>query len=55
MIEAVAEMNRRGKEVPVLPSANIDGNTQERLKQLLSRYKGRIKYLDLEEVGTIKQ
>jgi uncharacterized phosphosugar-binding protein len=49
MIEAVAETLRRGAHVPVLPSANIDGVTEERLKELLSRYRGRIRYLDLEE------
>ena len=47
MIEAVAETLRRGKEVPVLPSANLDGVTEERLKTLLSNYRGRIRYLDL--------
>lgn len=49
MIEAVAETVRRGGDVPVLPSANIDGVTQERLKELLARYRGRVRYLDLEE------
>ncbi|HEY8225892.1 MAG TPA: SIS domain-containing protein [Pyrinomonadaceae bacterium] len=49
MIEAVAETLRRGKNVPVLPSANLDGVTEERLKELLNRYRGRIRYLDLEE------
>ena len=48
MIEGVAETLRRGKDVPVLPSANLDGVTEERLKELLSRYRGRIRYLDLE-------
>lgn len=50
MIEGVAETLRRGKEVPVLPSANIDGVTEETLKDLLSRYQGRIRFLDLEEI-----
>lgn len=49
VIEAVAETIRRGGEVPVLPSANLDGVTEERLKELLSRYRGRIRYLDLDE------
>ena len=49
MIEAVAETLRRGEQVPVLPSANIDGVTEEKLKELLSSYRGRIRYLDLEE------
>jgi uncharacterized phosphosugar-binding protein len=55
MIEAVAETLRRGYEVPVLPSANIDGVTEAQLKELLDRYRGRIRYLDLEEVGTLTQ
>jgi uncharacterized phosphosugar-binding protein len=49
MIEGVSESLRRGGDVPVLPSANIDGVTQERLRELLGRYGGRIRYLDLEE------
>lgn len=47
IIEAVAETLRRGGDVPVLPSANLDGVTQERLKDLLRRYQGRVRYLDL--------
>jgi uncharacterized phosphosugar-binding protein len=50
MIEAVAETLRRGKQVPVLPSANIDGVTEETLIELLRHYRGRIRYLDLDEV-----
>ncbi|HEX7296206.1 MAG TPA: sugar isomerase domain-containing protein, partial [Pyrinomonadaceae bacterium] len=49
VIEAVLETQRRGCEVPVLPSANLDGVTEERLKELLNRYRGRIRYLDLDE------
>lgn len=48
MIEAVAESLRRGKDVPVLPSANLDGVTEARLNELLSHYRGRIRYLDIE-------
>ena len=55
MIEAVAETLRRGYEVPVLPSANIDGVTEAQLKELLVRYQGRIRYLDLEEAGTFEK
>lgn len=47
VIEAVMETLRRGHEVPVLPSANIDGVTEPQLRELLSRYRGRIRYLDL--------
>jgi uncharacterized phosphosugar-binding protein len=49
MIEAVAETLRRGCEVPVLPSANLDGVTEQWLRELLSHYRGRIRYLDLDE------
>jgi uncharacterized phosphosugar-binding protein len=49
VIEAVVETLRRGFAVPVLPSANLDGVSEERLRELLSRYRGRIRYLDLEE------
>jgi uncharacterized phosphosugar-binding protein len=49
MIEAVVETLRRGEQVPVLPSANIDGVTEDTLKELLTRYRGRIRYLDLDE------
>ena len=48
MIEGVAETLRRGKDVSVLPSANLDGVTEERLAMLLSRYRGRVTYLDLD-------
>ena len=49
MIEAVAETLRRGERVPVLPSANLDGVTEGTLKDLLGRYRGRVRYLDLDD------
>jgi uncharacterized phosphosugar-binding protein len=49
VIEAVAETLRRGARVPVLPSANLDGVTEETLKERLNHYRGRVKYLDLED------
>jgi len=49
IIEGVAETIRRGHNVPILPSANIDGVTETTLRELLDRYRGRIRYLDLEE------
>lgn len=49
VIEAVAETLRRGAPVPVLPSANLDGVTESTLKELLARYRGRVRYLDLED------
>lgn len=47
MIEAVAELLRRGEDVPILPSANMEGVTVKTLSEILCRYKGRIKYLDV--------
>ena len=44
IIEAVAELLRRGEAVPVLPSANVEGVTEATLEEILGRYKGRIKY-----------
>jgi uncharacterized phosphosugar-binding protein len=46
VIEAVAELLRRGELVPVLPSANVEGVSVETLSNILNRYKRRIKYLD---------
>jgi uncharacterized phosphosugar-binding protein len=50
IIEAVVELLRRGESVPVLPSANVEGVSEETLRDILRPYKGRIKYLDLDEV-----
>ena len=47
IIEAVAELLRRGEKAPVLPSANVDGVTEEALEEILGRYRGRIKYFDV--------
>ncbi|HAF21470.1 MAG TPA: hypothetical protein DCK93_00935 [Blastocatellia bacterium] len=51
IIEAVAELLHRGEQVPVLPSANIEGVSEETLSLILSRYKGRIRYLDVDAGG----
>ena len=48
IIEAVAELLERGAPVPVLPSANVEGVSEETLRDILGPYKGRIKYLDLD-------
>ncbi len=37
--------------MPVLPSANIEGVSEETLSLILSRYKGRIRYLDVDAGG----
>ncbi len=50
IIEAVVEVLRRGESVPVLPSANVEGVSEETLRDILAPYKGRIRYLDLDEV-----
>ena len=39
---------RRGERVPVLPSANVEGTTADTLREILRRYQGRIRYLDME-------
>jgi uncharacterized phosphosugar-binding protein len=49
ILEAVDELLQRGERVPVLPSANMEGVTEETLNDLLRRYAGRIKYLDVVE------
>jgi uncharacterized phosphosugar-binding protein len=49
IIEAVVELLRRGESVPVLPSANVEGVSEETLRDILRPYKGRIKYLDVDE------
>ena len=51
ILEAVDELLQRGERVPVLPSANIDGVSEETLNDLLRRYAGRIRYLDVGETG----
>ena len=47
IIEAVVELLRRGESVPILPSANTEGVSEEDLNEILSRYQERIKYLDV--------
>ena len=47
VIEAVAELLRRGERAPVLPSANVEGVTEDALEEILRRYRGRIKYFDV--------
>ncbi len=47
IIEAVSELLRRGEPVPVLPSANTEGVSEQTLTDLLSSYRSRIRYLDV--------
>jgi uncharacterized phosphosugar-binding protein len=47
VIEAVSELLRRGEPVPVLPSANTEGVSEQTLSRLLQHYEPRIKYLDV--------
>lgn len=53
MIVAVTELISRGKRVPILPSANLEGVTEEMLRQMLRPYRKRIRYFDFDpkEVG----
>ena len=53
IIEGVAELLRRGATVPVLPSANVEGVTEETLRNILAPYKGRIKYLDVDQLAAV--
>ena len=48
IIEAVRRLLERGERVPVLTSANVDDTTADTLREILSRYRDRIRYLDLE-------
>jgi uncharacterized phosphosugar-binding protein len=48
IIEAVGELSRRGENVPILPSANVEGTTADTLREVLGRYQSRIRYLDLK-------
>ncbi|MGE0132857.1 MAG: sugar isomerase domain-containing protein [Blastocatellales bacterium] len=48
IIEAVNELLRRGEPAAVLPSANVEGATADALREILGRYRERIRYLDLE-------
>lgn len=48
IIEAVNELLQRNQVVPVLPSANMEGVSEELLRGVLGPYQGRIRYLDLE-------
>jgi uncharacterized phosphosugar-binding protein len=49
IVAAVSELLQRNEPVPVLPSANLDGISQNTLRNILARYKSRIKYLDVDE------
>ena len=48
IIEAVTELLHRGESVDVLPSANLEATTPDLLRTILSRYRTRIRYLDLD-------
>jgi uncharacterized phosphosugar-binding protein len=47
VIEAAVLLVQRGHDPRVLPSANLDTTSQEDLERALSRYTGRIRYLDV--------
>jgi len=47
VIEAAALLVQRGHDPLVLPSANLDTTSHEDLERILSRYAGRIRYLDV--------
>jgi uncharacterized phosphosugar-binding protein len=54
VIEAVCELLHRGEPVPVLPSANTEGVSEEALSELLRKHSSRIKYLDIDRPTTAK-
>jgi uncharacterized phosphosugar-binding protein len=49
IVAAVSELLQRNESVPVLPSANLDGVSENTLRNILAPYKSRIKYLDVDE------
>ncbi len=53
ILAAVSELLNRGELAPVLPSANVEGVSEETLRVILRPYKGRIKYLDVDEFGAV--
>lgn len=48
VIEALSVLLRKGVSPPVLQSANVEGTTADTLREVLSHYRNRIRYLDLE-------
>ncbi len=48
IIESLNELLKRGESVPILSSANVAGTTADTIREVLSRYQDRIRYLDLE-------
>lgn len=44
MIEAALGMLHKGLPVPVFPSANLDSSSGEKLKALMAKYAGRVRY-----------
>lgn len=50
-IAAATELAARGRPVRALPSANVAGTTEQMLRAALAPYRGRIRYLDLDESG----
>lgn len=48
MIEAIAELLRSCEKIPILPSANLEGVTEEMLHQALLRYRTRIRYFETD-------
>jgi uncharacterized phosphosugar-binding protein len=45
----------KGAKVPVLPSANVEGYTAEEASEILRPYRGRIKFLGLDDDGSQKE
>ncbi len=47
VISAIDELLRRGLPVPVLPSANLEGVSEQTLGEILRRYQSRIRFFDV--------
>jgi uncharacterized phosphosugar-binding protein len=47
-IEAAATLKADGQQAPVLPSANVDGTSEQTLETILRPYRGRVRYLDVD-------
>ncbi|MGE0545818.1 MAG: sugar isomerase domain-containing protein [Kofleriaceae bacterium] len=51
IIEAASALLERGKQPPILPSANLDTTSEQTLRDRLGSYAARIRYLDLGDIG----
>ncbi|MGE0867318.1 MAG: sugar isomerase domain-containing protein [Kofleriaceae bacterium] len=50
IIEAASALLARGKQPPILPSANLDSTSEQTLRDRLGSYAARIRYLDVGDL-----